>query len=43
MPVNAAENLEREAINWLESVTGESFDSNKTFQENLKDGTVLCK
>lgn len=43
MPVIVAEILEQEAVNWLENVTGESLDSNKTFQENLKDGTVLCK
>lgn len=35
--------LEKEATEWIELVTGESFDGSKTFQENLKDGTLLCK
>lgn len=43
MPVNTVDKLEKEAAEWLESVTGENFDSEKTFQENLKDGTILCK
>lgn len=42
MPVTT-DKLEKEASEWIELVTGESFDQNKTFQENLKDGTLLCK
>lgn len=33
--------LEREAREWIEAVTGETL--NGTFQEALKDGTILCK
>ena len=40
---SAADSLEREAVEWLELVSGENFDSNKSFHENLKDGTILCK
>lgn len=35
--------LEKEATEWIEMVTGEHLDRNKSFQENLKDGTILCK
>ena len=43
MPVNSVDKLEKEAAEWLESVTGETFDSEKSLQENIKDGTILCK
>lgn len=44
MPSYAAvDKLEKEASEWLELVTGEPLDGNKSFQENLKDGTILCK
>lgn len=43
MPVNTVDKLEKEAAAWLESATGEQLDNNKTFQENIKDGTILCK
>ena len=42
MPVTC-DKLEKEAKEWIESVTGEQFEQSKTFQENLKDGTLLCK
>lgn len=35
--------LELEASQWIQSVTNESFDSQKSFQQNLMDGTLLCK
>lgn len=46
MPSSASssvDKLEKEASEWLEIVTGESLDCNKSLQENLKDGTILCK
>jgi len=33
--------LEKEAQQWIEAVTGESLPG--TFQESLKDGVILCK
>ncbi|KAI9002881.1 calponin homology domain-containing protein [Hyaloraphidium curvatum] len=33
---------EKEAKEWIEALIGETFDSDKSFQENLKDGTRLC-
>ena len=33
---------EKEAQDWIEQVTGNSFKSELTFQENLKDGNLLC-
>ena len=27
---------------WIEAVTGEAFDEDMSFAENLKDGTRLC-
>jgi hypothetical protein len=33
--------LEKEAQQWIEAVTGESFPG--TFHESLKDGVILCK
>ena len=40
---SSVDKLEKEALEWLESVTGEKFEQNKTAQEILKDGTILCK
>lgn len=40
---STVDKLEKEALEWLESVTGEQFDQNKSVQETLKDGTILCK
>lgn len=34
---------ERQAREWIEQITGEPFDDALSFQENLKDGTKLCK
>lgn len=33
--------LEQEAQQWIEAVTGETFPG--SFQESLKDGVILCK
>lgn len=40
---STVDKLEKEASEWLEFVTGEQFDENKSVQETLKDGTILCK
>lgn len=40
---STVEILEQEALEWLECVTGEKFEENKSVQEILKDGTILCK
>lgn len=36
-------NLEKSVKEWIESATGELFPSGASFQESLKDGTLLCK
>lgn len=40
---STVDKLEKEALKWLELVTGEQYDENKNAQETLKDGTILCK
>jgi hypothetical protein len=32
---------EKQAQQWIEKVTGEKFNPELTFQENLKDGVLL--
>jgi len=34
---------EKQAREWIELLIGERFDESLTFQENLKDGTKLCR
>lgn len=34
---------EAQAQEWIEQLIGERFDPSLTFQENLKDGTKLCR
>ena len=36
------DDLERQAMDWIESITGERF-AGPTFAESLKDGLLLCK
>lgn len=35
--------LEVEIKEWLEQLLGKKFDANTSFQENLKDGVILCE
>ena len=39
----STEKLENEAIEWLELVANEELDRNRSLQDILKDGTILCK
>ena len=33
---------EKQAQDWIEQVTGTKFNPDLNFQQNLKDGTLLC-
>lgn len=35
--------LEKEVVQWVESVLGYSLDSNKNLQQNLESGVILCE
>lgn len=34
---------EEQVKQWIEAVIGEKFNAAKSFEENLKDGIILCK
>jgi len=35
--------MEGKVVNWIETIIGEKFDKSKNYEENLKDGVILCK
>nr|XP_018908789.1 PREDICTED: muscle-specific protein 20-like [Bemisia tabaci] len=34
---------EREAQEWIETITGEKFPPNRPYEDTLRDGIILCK
>lgn len=34
---------ENEVTEWIEAIIEEKFDPEKNYEENLKDGVILCK